>query len=824
MENKYSQQTQLVLDNAQEQAKRFNHSTVGVMHLLIALTTSRSTQAGQLLNDFGINTDVVLQEVEKNEGYGFAPANASQMYLPYSPKAKEVLDLSMRIALNNGATEINNVHLLLALIDDETTISSRVLVNLGVNLISIRQEIAGRFRVRIQNGDRKNRNENINPNDMNRPDKKQEKLMTVDQFSRDLTQLARDGQIETAISRESEINRMVQILSRKTKNNPVLVGEPGVGKTAIVEGLAKMIAEDTVAGPLKDKRILSLDLTSMIAGTKFRGEFEERMKNVIEEVRNDNSIILFIDELHTIIGAGSAEGATDAGNILKPALSRGEFQTIGATTFDEYQKYIQKDAALERRFASITVDEPTSDQAKEILRGLRPSYEKFHKVNISDKAIDAAVDLSVRYITDRFLPDKAIDLIDEAAAMVRIDRLDETDPLKDLIIEKNQIASQIETAVLSGDVIAAKELKYRQNDLEEEILNTEIIEKETPIVEVIDIEKVLSETTGIPMNQLENDESEKLLNLESELDERVVGQSNAVSAVARAIRRARSGIKDPKRPIGTFLFLGTTGVGKTELAKALAENMFGNEENMIRLDMSEFQEKVSVSRLIGAQPGYIGYEEGGQLTEKVRRHPYSVILLDEVEKANSDVYGLLLQVFDDGFLTDSRGRKIDFRNTIIIMTSNLGATRLFDNKTLGFGQSGNEFEFENIQSGIKEALKEYFRPEFLNRIDETVVFKPLNKEEIRAIVKLMSKSILQRLSEQGIASSIDVKALDKVGAAGFDPEFGARPIRRAFQNLIEDKLSDLLLAGELVAGDKIKITVTDNELDFQIKKPSLKNK
>ena len=617
---------------------------------------------------------------------------------------------------------------------------------------------------------------------------------------------------------------MIQILSRRTKNNPVLVGEPGVGKTAIAEGLAQKIVMGEVPEEMQEKRLMMLDMGSLVAGTKYRGEFEDRMKKVIDEIYNDGQVILFIDELHTLIGAGGAEGAIDASNILKPALARGELQTIGATTLDEYQKYIEKDSALERRFARIQVDEPTPEEAEEILRGLRSRYEEHHGVEITDDAIRAAVHLSVRYITSRQLPDKAIDLIDESAAKVRLDKTDDLSESTVIKLEIEQLVKEKERAIQKQDFEIAAQLRRQEKALHKKLVKLLILEEKqengyADRVTEEDVATVVSEWTGVPLQQLEKKESQRLLELEALLHERVVGQDEAVKAVSRAIRRARSGLKDPNRPIGSFMFLGPTGVGKTELAKALSEVMFGDENSLIRVDMSEFMEKYSTSRLIGSPPGYVGYDEGGQLTEKIRQKPYSVILLDEVEKAHPDVFNLLLQVLDDGHLTDSKGRKVDFRNTIMIMTSNIGATQIREEKNVGFNVQDITKDHKAMQKRILEELKKTFRPEFLNRIDETVVFHSLSKDEIHSIVQIMSRAIVKRLKEQDIQVKITPAAIDVIGKAGFDPEYGARPIRRALQKEIEDRLSEALLGGEIHLGDQVTVGASKGKITLNVRLP-----
>ena len=649
---------------------------------------------------------------------------------------------------------------------------------------------------------------------------------TLDELARDLTEMVRKDQIDPVVGRDNEIKRVVQILSRRTKNNPVLLGEPGVGKTAVAEGFSQKIVNGEVPDNLKNKRVMMLDMGSLVAGTKYRGEFEDRLKKIIEEIREDGNVILFIDEMHTLIGAGGAEGAIDASNILKPALARGEVQVIGATTLNEYQKYVEADAALERRFASVTINEPTPEVALTILKGLRPKYEKHHQLQITDEALESAVKLSKRYIASRFLPDKAIDLMDEAAARVRINNAQKVDKVSAIKKKLSELSQEKTEALLKEDFEKAAEIrneelkiqekleKQIQRDKDEEDSNNYRVK-----VTAEDIAEVVSEWTGVPVTQINRSEGDRLIRLEKILHNRVIGQDEAVKAVSKAIRRARSGLKDPTRPIGSFMFLGPTGVGKTELAKALAEAMFGSEDSMIRIDMSEYMEKYTTSRLIGSPPGYVGYDEGGQLTEKVRNNPYSVVLLDEVEKAHNDVFNILLQVLDDGFLTDSKGRKVDFRNTIIIMTSNLGATALRDEKSVGFGAKDVSDDYEAMAAKIRETLKKTFRPEFLNRLDETVVFHSLNKEEIHQIVKLMAKNIIDRIKEQNINLKITPAAIDIVAEAGFDAEYGARPIRRVLQDKIEDLLSEELLAGNIETGATVTIGAKKGEITIKVKNP-----
>ncbi|WP_288529617.1 ATP-dependent Clp protease ATP-binding subunit [uncultured Secundilactobacillus sp.] len=799
MDNLFTPSAKSVLALAQEQAKYFKHQAVGTEHLLLALTIEKNGIANKVLQQFSITEDDVREEIERFTGYGTLNNVDKDTYLPYSPKAKDMLSVAGEEAKRLGATKIGTEHILLALLSDETILSSRILMNLNIDLSQARKVILRKLGV-SENQDRRRANQ--------RSRKTPEGTPTLDSLARDLTQLARDNRMDPTVGRDKEVKRVIQILSRRTKNNPVLIGEPGVGKTAIAEGLAQRIVAGDVPEDMQNKRLMALDMGSLVAGTKYRGEFEDRLKKVIEEIYNDGQVILFIDELHTLIGAGGAEGAIDASNILKPALARGELQTIGATTLDEYQKYIESDAALERRFATVQVNEPTEDEAKQILLGLRSRYEDHHHVNITDEAVDEAVELSSRYISDRFLPDKAIDLMDEASAKVRIDKMATTTTVSSDETKLSELSDEREAAILDQRFEEAARLRNEELALREKIeAKPEAPTDHKYQLEVTgeDVAEVVSEWTGVPTTQLEKSEQDRLINLEKVLHKRVVGQEEAVSAVSRAIRRARSGLKDPNRPIGSFMFLGPTGVGKTELAKALAEAMFGSEDNMIRVDMSEYMEKYSTSRLIGSAPGYVGYDEGGQLTEKVRQKPYSVVLFDEVEKAHPDVFNLLLQVLDDGFLTDSKGRRVDFRNTILIMTSNLGATTLRDEKTVGFGAEDKADDYEAMADTIRQSLKNAFRPEFLNRIDEVVIFHSLNKEELHQIVKLMARTLLQRIADQGIQVKITPAAIDVVAGAGFDPEYGARPIRRALQTQIEDRFSEDLLSGAIKPGDQVTI-------------------
>ncbi|WP_288573078.1 ATP-dependent Clp protease ATP-binding subunit [uncultured Weissella sp.] len=822
MDNQYTPSAKNVLVVAQEQAKYFKHQAVGTEHLLLALAIEKEGIASKVMQQFNVVDDDIKSQIEQFTGYGTLSRAEKESYLPYSPKAAEILRLANESATKLHQERTGTEHFLLALLSDETIFSSRILINLGVNPQEMRRAILRKLGVSEAPKRRDPRRKR------GAQGQASEGTPTLDALARDLTQLARDKKMDPVVGRETEVKRVIQILSRRTKNNPVLIGEPGVGKTAIAEGLAQKIVAGDVPSDMTQKRLMMLDMGSLVAGTKYRGEFEDRLKKVIDEIQHDGQVILFIDELHTLIGAGGAEGAIDASNILKPALARGELQTIGATTLDEYQKYIEADAALERRFAQVTVNEPTQADAIAILKGLKDRYEQHHQVAIPDETIIEAVKLSVRYVTDRFLPDKAIDIMDEAAAKVRIDRTGHETPLAKQQEKLAALRQEKDAAIERLDFELAAELRKKEmsqkrridKQLDAQAKNDGDSESQYDLVlSLHDIAEVVSEQTGVPVTQMEKSEKDRLMNLEKVLHNRVVGQDEAVSAIARSIRRARSGLKDPKRPIGTFLFLGPTGTGKTELAKALAEAMFGSEDNMIRVDMSEYREAYSASRLVGSAPGYVGYEEGGQLTEKVRRQPYSVVLLDEAEKAHPDIYNLMLQVFDDGFLTDSKGRKVDFRNTIIIMTSNLGATRLRDEKSVGFGAVDKMSDYNAMRDTIMQTVKETFRPEFINRLDEVVVFHSLNKEELHQIVKLMSKSVLQRIGEQGFKVKITSAAIDVIAKAGFDPEYGARPIRRALQSKIEDALSEELLTGKVTVNDQVTIGAKGGEINITVKQP-----
>lgn len=820
MEERYTPSAKQVLVLAQQQANYFKHQAIGTEHLLLALTMEKNGVAAKVLQSFVVTEVDVREEIEHIVGYGNLQRRGADTYLPYSPRTRYVLERAREHAKLFNVEKVGTEHILLALLEDDKTISSRILAALNIDLRKVKNITYRTMGVDATTANRTRKKLALS-------EKKQDNgTPTLDELARDLTEMVRKDQIDPVVGRDNEIKRVVQILSRRTKNNPVLLGEPGVGKTAVAEGFSQKIVNGEVPDNLKNKRVMMLDMGSLVAGTKYRGEFEDRLKKIIEEIREDGNVILFIDEMHTLIGAGGAEGAIDASNILKPALARGEVQVIGATTLNEYQKYVEADAALERRFASVTINEPTPEVALTILKGLRPKYEKHHQLQITDEALESAVKLSKRYIASRFLPDKAIDLMDEAAARVRINNSQKVDKVSAIKKKLSELSQEKTEALLKEDFEKAAEIrneelkiqekleKQIQRDKDEEDSNNYRVK-----VTAEDIAEVVSEWTGVPVTQINRSEGDRLIRLEKILHNRVIGQDEAVKAVSKAIRRVRSGLKDPTRPIGSFMFLGPTGVGKTELAKALAEAMFGSEDSMIRIDMSEYMEKYTTSRLIGSPPGYVGYDEGGQLTEKVRNNPYSVVLLDEVEKAHNDVFNILLQVLDDGFLTDSKGRKVDFRNTIIIMTSNLGATALRDEKSVGFGAKDVSDDYEAMAAKVRETLKKTFRPEFLNRLDETVVFHSLNKEEIHQIVKLMAKNIIDRIKEQNINLKITPAAIDIVAEAGFDAEYGARPIRRVLQDKIEDLLSEELLAGNIETGATVTIGAKKGEITIKVKNP-----
>ena len=812
MFGRFTERAQKVLALAQEEAIRLSHNNIGTEHILLGLVREGEGIAAKALYALGLGAEKIQKEVENLIGRG---QEASQT-IHYTPRAKKVIELSMDEARKLGHSYVGTEHILLGLIREGEGVAARVLNNLGVSLNKARQQVLQLLGSNESGGHSGGAAANAN-------------TPTLDSLARDLTAIAREGSLDPVIGRSKEIQRVIEVLSRRTKNNPVLIGEPGVGKTAIAEGLAQQIVHNEVPEILRDKRVMTLDMGTVVAGTKYRGEFEDRLKKVMDEIRQAGNIILFIDELHTLIGAGGAEGAIDASNILKPSLARGELQCIGATTLDEYRKYIEKDAALERRFQPIRVDEPTAEESIQILKGLRDRYEAHHRVSITDEAIEAAVTLSDRYISDRFLPDKAIDLIDEAGSKVRLRSYTTPPNLKELEVKLEEVRKEKDAAVQSQEFEKAASLRDTEQRLREQLEETKKTWKEkqgqeNSEVTVEDIATVVASWTGIPVSKMAQTETDKLLKLEEILHSRVIGQSEAVIAVSKAVRRARAGLKDPKRPIGSFIFLGPTGVGKTELARALAESMFGDEDAMIRIDMSEYMEKHSTSRLVGSPPGYVGYEEGGQLTEKVRRKPYSVILLDEIEKAHPDVFNILLQVLEDGRLTDSKGRTVDFRNTILIMTSNVGAEALKRNKYVGFNIQDGAQDHKDMKGKVLEELKKAFRPEFLNRIDEIIVFHALEKEQLKQIVTLMADQLVKRLKEQHIELVLTDNAQEKISEEGYDPEYGARPIRRAIQKHIEDRLSEELLKGTVLTGQNVVIDVEDGEFTVRTAEPTAAQK
>jgi len=811
MMQRFTDDAQRVLSFAQEAALELGHDYVGTEHVLIGLTKVKNGVAAKALEELGIVTEDIFEAVEEQVGRGNKKATSIYM----TPRVKNVLELAVQVANRMNHNYVGTEHILLGLLSDGGGVAVGILRAMNIrtdDIVEAIRHILGSS----TNGDHSGQEGANNNGD----------LGELTDFGTDLNESAKQGKIDPVIGRDTEIQRVIQILSRRTKNNPVLIGEPGVGKTAIAEGLAQRIVNGNVPEILRNKRIISLSISSMLAGAKYRGEFEERLKKAIDEVQQHDDMIIFIDEIHTLVGAGATEGAMDAANILKPVLARGEFQVIGATTLDEYKKHIEKDAALERRFQPVQVGEPNEEDALEILRGLRDRYEAFHKAKITDEALKAAVTLSSRYITDRFLPDKAIDVVDEAASKVRMKVFSAAPDVKALEDRLNAVKKEKEAAVTSQDFEKAAKLRDEEQALVKEIDDKKSVAKEESdqklIVTEDDIAAVVAQWTGIPVAKIAEEESETLLHLEDELHKRVIGQDDAVTAVAKAVRRARAGLKDPKRPIGSFLFLGPTGVGKTELARALASSLFGDESAMIRLDMSEYMEKHTVSRLVGAPPGYVGYEEGGQLTDAVRRKPYSVILLDEVEKAHADFFNILLQVLDDGRLTDSQGRTVDFRNTVIIMTSNLGAKALHKNSTeLGFlapkkaeshTNDSKTKDFKEAKKSVLDAVKRHFRPEFLNRIDEMIVFHPLTEEDLTKIVTILMSDVTKRLEECDLHLEITPEAMKLLVREGSDFTMGARPLKRAIQRLIEDPVSDLILKGEAIAGKTIKADAKDNDI------------
>ncbi len=811
-ENKFTPRAEEALRLSQEAAEEMGHGYVGSEHLLLGLIREEEGIAHRVLSEYGVTDEMVCDVLQRSVGKGLSGTAPSQ---GLTPRAKSVVELAVSEAARMGSSYIGTEHLLMGILREGGNMALRILRTMGVDPKKMYSSI-------VQKLNDTPHTVTSGASTANRESDKKNK--TLAEFTRDLTEAARAGKLDPVIGREKEIQRVIQILSRRTKNNPVLIGEPGVGKTAIAEGLAERIASGDVPEELLDKKLLSLDLSGMVAGTKYRGEFEERIKNTLAEVKKAGNVILFIDELHTIVGAGSAEGAVDAANIIKPALGRGEIRVIGATTLNEYRKYIEKDAALERRFQPVTVGEPTPEATLEILKGLRDKYEAHHKLTITDEALEAAVQLSKRYIGDRFLPDKAIDLMDEAASQVRMTAEASSPDLKALEEKITALHREKTEAVAAQDFEKAAQLRDIEKNYQEQVeIERDNWRKQLAQnrgnVTADDVAKVVAGWTGIPVTRLTEDESMRLLKLEEKLHQRVVGQDEAVNAVAKAIRRSRVGLKDPKRPIGSFLFLGPTGVGKTELCKTLAEAMFGDENAMVRIDMSEYMEKHTVSRLVGSPPGYVGHEEGGQLTEKVRRKPYSVVLFDEIEKAHEDVWNILLQILEDGIVTDSQGRKVDFKNTIIVMTSNVGAKNITaDAARLGFDGSekgekeSEEVRFDRIRDAVMADLKRTFRPEFLNRIDEIIVFRQLTEDNIRQIARRMLDVTGARMAQQGITLAADDDAVAELARDGFDPQYGARPLRRAIQSMVEDAVAEKMLEGQLKSGDTAHVRLRDGKV------------
>ena len=803
----FNEKANVALNNAVNAAEDLGHTYIGSEHLLLGILKDTASTAAVIMFSRGISYQKVETAVKSSVGIGIPTELAPE---DFTPRCKNILETSMVIARSSGVQLVGTEHILLAIIRESQSFAARIITKAGTSLSDIASDVS-----RVSSGDT-----GIHNTATSAKNSAGGKTDTLDKYGRDLTELAKEGKIDPVIGRQQEIERVTQILSRRTKNNPCLIGEPGVGKTAIAEGLALKIASNEVPELLKNKRIISLDLTSMVAGTKYRGDFEDRIRNCIEEVTKSGNVILFIDEIHTIVGAGSAEGATDAANILKPSLARGDLQVIGATTIEEYRKNIEKDAALERRFQPVNVGEPTEDEAVEILKGLRDKYEAHHKVKITDDAILAAVKLSSRYIGDRYLPDKAIDLIDEASSRVRLKAFTPPDEIKHLEDESAEISKEKASAVNSQEFERAASLRDKEKELQKKLTEEKAKWEESQShmsgkIGTDEIAEIVAVWTGIPVKQLTIEESQRLLNLEKELHNRIIGQNEAVSAVAKAIRRSRVGLKDPKRPIGSFIFSGPTGVGKTELCKALAEALFGDENAIIRLDMSEYMEKHNVSRLIGSPPGYVGFEEGGQLTEKIRRKPYSVVLFDEIEKAHPDIFNTMLQILDDGILTDSQGRKVSFKNAVIIMTSNVGAKLITEKQSsLGFSSGGSSMSFEKIRDSVMGELKKTFRPEFINRIDDIIVFSRLSKENIREIANKLLDEVGRRTAEMDINIEFSSETAEKIADAGFDEIYGARPLRRAVRSEIEDKLSELILEGEIKAGRSYLCDIKDGKVVF----------
>lgn len=818
MIGRFTQRAQLSIKNAENTASELKSSYVGTEHLLLGLLSIKDAVASKALERQNVSIENVVKKIQElSEDIPQPDSSLLDAPLDFTPRSKRILEMSAQEALKMGTSYIGTEHILLALMKESDCIAAKILQSLGVHFQRLYSDIMNMLGENEQA-------ESSNPMmgmQMKSTKTKKSNTPTLDQYSRDLTQLARENKFDPIIGRYKEIERVIQILSRRTKNNPCLIGEPGVGKTAIAEGLAQKIVECNVPETLRNKRLVTLDLSAMVAGSKYRGEFEERIKKSLEEVRNDGNIILFIDEMHTIIGAGAAEGAIDASNILKPSLARGEIQLIGATTLEEYRKHIEKDAALERRFQVVKVEEPSEEETMQILKGLKDKYEAHHNVKIDKSAIEAAVKMSSRYITDRYLPDKAIDLIDEAASKVRLKMFTTPPEIKKLENKISELEKEKEAVIKTEEYEKAGVIKQKQSELNAKLdkLKTKWEDKNSKSTQVVsenDIADIVSNWTGIPVKKLAEEESQRLRNMEELLHKRIIGQNQAVEAVSKAIRRGRVGLKDPKRPIGSFLFLGPTGVGKTELTKALAEVLFGNDDSMIRVDMSEYMEKHSTAKLIGSPPGYVGYEEGGQLSEKVRRKPYSVILFDEIEKAHPDVFNMLLQVLDDGHITDSQGRRVDFKNTVIIMTSNIGARNIIEPKKLGFTNNFDKAQsYEDMKKNVMDEVKHTFKPEFLNRIDDVIVFQPLDKEQIKEIVKLLINELTARIkNNMGIDVEVEDNVLDYIAETGFDQNFGARPIKRAIQSKIEDPFAEKLLEENVKSKEKIVIDYQNEKITF----------
>ena len=814
MTYKFTNSAQNVIEIAKEIAVELGHNYIGTEHILYGLAEEENGVASKVLENQGVTPDNVLEEIENLIGRDDEKEITS---LSFTPRTKRIIENAFVEARKLDSEYIGTEHILIGIMREADSIAVRIMLDLGVNPQKLYNEIV-KVLEEDENINNQEGNSNKNSGSFN-------STPTLNQYGTDLTKEASMGKLDPVIGRKNEIERVVQILSRRTKNNPCLIGEPGVGKTAVVEGLAEKIVQGDVPELLKNKRVVTVDLSSMVAGAKYRGDFEERIKKALNEVKKAGDVILFIDEIHTIVGAGSAEGAIDAANILKPLLARGEIQLIGATTLNEYRKYIEKDSALERRFSPVTVNEPTHEETVQILKGIRDKYEAHHNIKITDEAINSAVELSSRYINDRFLPDKAIDLIDEASSKIRLTSLEEPESIKELENKIQNMNQEKEGAVKIQKFEKAAKLRDEVNSLKEELEKekNKWKNKKTKTIPKLteeDIAKVIASWTGIPAAKITQDENKKLKNLDKELHKRVIGQNEAVEAVAKAIRRSRVGLKNPNRPIGSFLFLGPTGVGKTELSKALAESLFGTEDSIIRIDMSEFMEPHSVAKLIGAPPGYVGFDDGGQLTEKIRRKPYSAILFDEIEKAHPDVMNMLLQILEDGRLTDSQGRTVNFKNTVIIMTSNIGARLITDKKSLGFANSSEEDEtkeYEDIKKNVMAELKKELRPEFINRIDDIIVFHKLNDDEIRSIIDLLLKNVEKRLVEQGLNIKIDKSVKELIAKKGVDKEFGARPLRRAIQNIVEDKLAEEILDGNIKPGIEAKLVAKDDKVELKVK-------